>query len=288
MSDGKGSLPWRRLLGAVFALLAVVALVLRSLLGFGLTSAGADGVATPPNELWDALDSVMEAHVQADGTVDYTGLAANSEALRAVAAAIGVSGPRTTPGLYPTEDERLAYYINAYNVLTLLGVIAHWPIETVHDVRGAINPKDGFGFFYAQRFRLDGKRVSLYSLENDLIRGNFIDARFHAAINCASASCPRLARAAYRAESLDEALTDAAREFASRAPHVNVVPGTVELSQIYSWYAGDFEAHAGALGLRPSVLSWVDAHAGTQSAFALGGTDLSIRYVDYDWSLNGR
>ena len=290
MSRESRRLPLRALLGISAVLIVGCALVLRALLGFGLTTAGVEATARAPDALWDDLDAVLTAHVGRDGQVDYTGLTADSGALREIAAGLAVVGPRMTPEHFRTDEDRLAYYINAYNVLTLLGVVAHWPITSVHDVRGAINPKDGFGFFYAQRFQLDGRRVSLYTLENSWIRGSFVDARFHAAINCASASCPSLAPVAYRSETLDIALSAAAQMFAALKPHVEVdrEASVVRLSQIYSWYAEDFEAQAAALGVPPTVLWWIDAQSGMEDGEEIAEAGFSVEYVPYDWSLNGR
>jgi len=274
----------RLLLGAVF-LIGAAALILRSLLGLHNVAPGAEPLDGDPDAVFDA---VLQAHVFVDG-VDYEGLAQN-EGLRRYAATLSTWGPRTAVTAFPDDDARLAYYINAYNALTLLGVVDHWPIDSIQDVRGRIEPKPGFGFFFAQRFRLDGKTVDLYRLENDTIRG-FGDARIHAAINCASASCPTLESRAFRADDLQARLDAATRNFVSTPPHVAVVDGELRLSSIFQWFAGDFEQHAARLGKPADVRSFIAAFATPEVAAAVQAArnaDLPIVYVDYDWSLNRR
>ncbi|MCP4867883.1 MAG: DUF547 domain-containing protein [Proteobacteria bacterium] len=171
--------------------------------------------------------------------------------------------------------------LGALGVL-LLGVVEHWPITTIHEVRGRIEPKAGFGFFYGLRFTLDGRKTNLYDLENKVIR-KLGDARIHAAINCASRSCPTLAGAPYQGSTLEQQLHAAARPFASSAPHVDVNEGArvVRLSLIYDWFAGDFG----------DVLAWVEANADPAVAEPLGRARAEgwpIEYVPYDWSLNAQ
>lgn len=265
-------------------------MVLRALLGF--ESVHAEAEPLPPQQTWETLDAVLASSVGPDGRVDYTSLAESPGQLRAIAATLAVWGPRTTPEDFASDDETLAYYINAYNVLTLLGVVSKWPIATVHDVHGRLNPKDGFGFFFGLSFLLDGARLNLYKLENSVMRPHFGDARFHAAINCASAACPSLRAEAYRGPRLNAQLAAAAEEFASRAPHaeIDAEARTIRLSMIYSWYAGDFEAHALEESHGDGVLDWVQAHASGPMAVELEAARVegfAVEYVPYDWALNG-
>jgi len=227
-----------------------------------------------------------------DGRVDYGVLTDSPGELRSYAATLAQVGPESHPSRFPTEQARLAYYINAYNALVLLAVVEAWPIDSVHEVRAPLEPVAGFGFFWSQRFRLDGEVVSLYALENRILRHRFADARIHAAINCASASCPDLAPAAYHPESLDRQLEGAARAFCSDPRHVRVADdGAIELSAIFDWFRGDFEAHARREGLGTEVLDFVEAYADRDLQGRLvdardGGAE--VRTLDYDWSVNAR
>jgi hypothetical protein len=153
-------------------------------------------------------------------------------------------------------------------------VVEHWPIGTVHDVRGPLEPVEGLGFFWAQRFTLDGRSISLYALENRILRARFADARIHAAINCASASCPDLASVAYRPETLERQL-DAA----------------IELSAIFDWFRGDFVQHATREGWGNDVLDFVEFHAAPATRDPIAAArarGAEVRSIDYDWSLNER
>lgn len=239
---------------------------------------------------YDAYAGVLDA-VSGEGLVDYGALAADPEPLARVVATLGMAGPQGRPDQYPTSADQLAFYVNAYNALTLFGVVENWPITSVHDVHGRIDTNGGFGFFFTQRFLLDGRRTNLHDLETDLIRGGFGDARIHAAINCASASCPQLAGEPYYPATIHTQLDAAATRFAS-APHVVVDSDAreIRLSSIYTWYAGDFEHDAQRFGWGSGVLDWIGHFADEPTRAALDegrAAGFSVVYVDYDWSLNG-
>ncbi len=225
-----------------------------------------------------------------DGRVDYARVMDEQERLRSFASLVREVGPTSDPNRFPDEAAKLAYYINAYNALVLLGVAAHWPIDSVQDVHGPIEPRAGFGFFYGLRFEIDQRTINLYDLEHQVIRG-FGDARIHAAINCASVSCPALQSFAYLPEMLDAQLTQVTREFCSSPKHVHIdhEARVVELSAIFDWYQSDFVADAAKLGQEATVLGFVAGFADEATATSLTEAmkqGYTVRYLPYDWSLN--
>ncbi|MBW2223053.1 MAG: DUF547 domain-containing protein [Deltaproteobacteria bacterium] len=223
--------------------------------------------------------------------VDYDAVRSEEKELRRFIATLGEIGPRATPERFTAEPERLAYYINAYNALVLFAVVDNWPIDSVHDVRGWLDPRAGFGFFYGLRFRLDGRAVNLYDLENDVIRG-FDDARIHAAINCASKSCPALMPYAFEPARLDDQLDAVAREFCSNPTHVRVDDDAeeIQLSAIFEWYQTDFQEHARRLGRPATIVDFILAFAVPEVAADVDRartSDFDVVFRPYDWALNG-
>jgi hypothetical protein len=225
-----------------------------------------------------------------DGRVDYEAVRAEEDDLRRFVATLSVAGPRSTPERFRTEPERLAYYLNAYNALVLFAVIDNWPIESVHDVHGWLDPRKGFGFFYGLQIPLDGGRTNLYDLENEVIRG-FMDARIHAAINCASKSCPALAPYAFEPARLDAQLDEVTRHFCSEAPHVAIDESNerIRLSAIFDWYRVDFEEQARRLGKPATTLGFIEAFASSEISEALARAEsegYEVEFQPYDWTLN--
>ena len=160
----------------------------------------------------------------------------------------------------------------------------------MQDVRGWLDPRAGFGFFYGLRFRLDGRGVNLYDLENDVIRG-FDDARIHAAINCASKSCPALMPYAFEPDALDEQLDTVTRDFCSNPIHVRVDDDAeeIQLSAIFDWYQIDFKEYARRLGRPATVVDFILAFASPDVAADLKraqSADFDVVFRPYDWALN--
>src|SRR6185503_8950236 len=84
-----------------------------------------------------------------------------------------------------SKNERLAYWINAYNAFTIKLVLDHYPINSIRDLN-EVNPWDEVWI------KLGNTTYSLNQIENEIIRKQFNDPRIHFALNCASISCPPL------------------------------------------------------------------------------------------------
>ncbi len=284
---------WPLKVGAVvLGVGALLGAIVLGLIGIRRLSSDAEALGDQELHSYATWTAFLGRHVHPDG-VDYDGLLADEDLARVVAS-FEASGPRSQPALFPTKQHELAYYINAYNALTLFGVASRWPIDSVQDVRGRIEVTPGFGFFWGLRFRLDRRGTNLYDLENKVIRPKYGDARIHAALNCASESCPTLQSTAFRAETLDVQLDDAARGFVGSDKHVrwDAEAKTVHLSSIFTWFRSDFEQHSRALGSDAETLAWIERYTQADDRRALAARARSegwaLSYTDYDWSLNRR
>ncbi len=116
---------------------------------------------------------------------------------------------------------------------------------------------------------------SLNNIEHDILRPKFKDARVHAAINCASFSCPRLANEAFTAQNLEKQLDAATRSFINDPLRNKVESKQATVSAIFNWFGGDFKRDAG------SVRAFLNKYARTP--LQEGG---KISFLPYDWSLN--
>lgn len=218
------------------------------------------------------FDALLKKFVRGD-RVDYAGFQKSAELgkyLEQIAA--------TDPAKLPDRKARLAFWINAYNALTISGVLKHWP-----GIKSVQNPYPDFGFFKRKDYVVGGKKVSLNEIENEIIRPRFEDPRIHAALNCASVSCPPLAPFAFVPDRLDEQLDERMRAFARDRTRNAIDPkaGTVKLSQIFNWYADDFKAAGGVAAYLRTYLDEADA-AAVKKAEAAG----KLEFLEYDWGLN--
>lgn len=217
-----------------------------------------------------AFDRLLVDHVDADGFVDYHGLAERSADLDAYVESLATAAFDELG-----RDERLALLINAYNAFTLRLILDHYPVESIRDIPGDERWK-------AVRWNLAGETYSLDQIEHELVRPNFREPRIHFVLVCAAVGCPPLRPEAYTADRLEEQLEDQTRSAHLSDRWVRYRPGSnvIELTRLYEWYAGDFEQVAG------SVLAWVARYRGDLATELKAGAEIEVRFLDYDWSLN--
>lgn len=262
--------PWGRRRTLLLAFLAAIVVAAIGGLVMNETPAKFGAPRSLDLDQWDAAwTDVLAHHVDARGRVDFSGLAKDRAGLDEVVKFIAAVDPASSPERFPTPNVRLAYYLNAYNALAMYGVLDAG-VPKRFGWLGRIR------FFVLRRFTMGGRAISLYRLENSVIRP-LGDPRVHFALNCMSVSCPRLPQSAFTANALDEQLAAAAREFAAEKRNVDVDDGRRELrvSGIFKFYTKDFLAKA------PSLAAYIN-----QYRLSPVPTDYKIVFDDYDWSIN--
>lgn len=266
----------------------VIRLILNPALSLflGTSAACLDQRAELPSRFdWTPLERVLLAFVDDTGLVNYVALKEHRADLDTILREMARIGPTNAPQLFPTRDAQLAYWINAYNAEVLGMVVDHYPTSSITKI-GLIP----FSAFFIKRVQLGGMKLTLRTLENQVIREQFHDARIHFAINCASLSCPPLARHIYRAETLDQQLDAAARAFVNdnRQVTLDTQRHYIVLSKIFDWYASDFEeAYKAKFQRDGSVLDYLSLYLSPerQKVFKeLSGAKTT--YHEYDWGLN--
>lgn len=227
---------------------------------------------------------VLEESVDAHGFVDYRGLADNRAVFDRYIASLRARSPESDPGLFPTEDHELAYYINAYNAWVFSGVLDRGPeIDSVWGLFGT-----GISFFSGMDIVLGGEETNLKELEDDVIRERYEDPRIHAALNCASVSCPRLPQEPFTADGLDVQLDAAMHEFVTDPKHLKVDRGAkvVTISKIFDWYSGDFLAYLKAKGVSdPNLIDYVNRYRGDAGKIP---PNYEVEFFAYDKGLNAQ
>ncbi|WP_193369122.1 DUF547 domain-containing protein [Pelagibius marinus] len=222
---------------------------------------------------WDALlRRVVISGGDGINRVDYRGLAA-ADALAGIVAdlaAVQVSAY--------DRDQQLAYWINLYNAVTLQVVAQHYPVVTIRDID--ISP----GWFAdgpwdAEVVTVEGEALTLNDIEHRILRPIWRDPRVHYAVNCASLGCPNLAREAYRGETVDRQLEEAARVYINHPRGVTIADGEVTVSKIYDWFLEDFG------GSTETLLAHLRRYAGPELAGQLAAAG-DIDGTAYDWTLN--
>ncbi len=201
-----------------------------------------------------------------------------------------------------TEEQKLAFWINAYNAFTIKAIIDHYPIKRSFSLVGIFYaPSNSIlqikGVWTKLQFRAVGRMVTLDEIEHQILRKKFNEPRIHMAIVCASISCPDLSNEAYVPEMLEEQLTQASFNFVNnpeKGVFVNENDGRVKLSKIFKWFGDDFIPTYGKEKLfnnyslkENAVLNFAaDYIKPEQRKDYLMSNKLKISYLKYDWHLN--
>ncbi len=224
------------------------------------------------SDSFEALEervSALLAKVVENGRVDYAVLK-NDPAMRTELETLvqdfaGFALPNTA-----NDAQLLAFYINAYNILVIKGVVDAWPLRSVMEVPG---------FFRRKKYTVAGEEVTLQQIEDDKIRARFGDARIHFVLVCAAASCPEIIPQAYRADRLDRQLNFRTRKSLNDTLHVRYEPqtNTVYVSELFKWYEVDFTGNGS------TVVDYINRYRRKKIP-----SDAAVKFITYDWALNAR
>lgn len=223
------------------------------------------------HSLWDQL---LKKHVSNTGFVDYAGFAKDEKTLDQYLDLLSSNPPSKSW----SANEKLAYWINAYNAFTVKLILDHADegIKSIKDIGSKVKIPFVNTPWDIKFIKIGKETLDLNNLEHGIIRKQFAEPRIHFALVCAAKSCPPLRNEAYTAQKLDKQLDDQGKRFINDKFKNQVSGNQLKLSKIFSWYGGDFKKSA-------SVIDWVNRYAQVK---AKAGTD--IAYLDYDWALNGK
>lgn len=169
------------------------------------------------------------------------------------------------------RDQKLAFWINAYNAYTIQIILKHYPVKSIKDISSGWLSSGPWKKDFVNLF---GKKISLDNIEHDTIRKEFDEPRIHFAVNCASIGCPSLLQEAFVATKLDTQLDKAAQNFLQNKSKNYIKGNTLYLSKIFDWYGSDFDQKYG--GHKKYVVKTLN----------LPQNEYEVEFNDYDWNLN--
>jgi hypothetical protein len=217
------------------------------------------------------FDELLKTHVK-NGVVSYSGFQTDRQKLDRYLKILESVQIKNL-----SKNEEFAFYINAYNAWTIKLILSGYPgLKSIKDLGSVFKSP-----WKKKICRLNGDVISLDDIEHNILRPKFKDPRVHFAINCASKGCPKLLSEAYRGDSLEHQLTFVTSRFVND-PHMNRMQGnTLVVSKIFKWFAEDFGKDIPGFFLQYAL---PDLKKKLQKA----GQKITIDYLDYDWSLNGK
>lgn len=211
----------------------------------------------PTHDDWNAL---LTQNVSSAGKVNYKGFKSSQSKLNTYLDKLKNNPPVATW----SRNEKMAYWINAYNAFTVKKIVDNYPLGSVQELSGGKVWDDKW-------IKLGDKTYSLNEIENGILRPVYKDARIHFAVNCAAKSCPSLHNRAFTASNLESTLASLTKKFVNNADFNTITSGKVTVSKIFDWYGSDFG----------DLKAFLNKYSNTPI-----NADAELGYTDYNWSLN--
>jgi len=268
------------------------------LCGSSALSSSCSGAGEKAEQSFDYSDyaAVLKTFVDANAMVNYKNLKARPQRLDTFVTAVAkLSSERYDKW---TEKDKIAFWLNAYNGLTLKVIIDNYPIKSSF-FKSLVWPENSIrqieGVWDEIKFDVMGRNLTLGYIEHKILRVKFNEPRIHMAMVCAAMGCPPLRYEPYVGERLDNQLDDQTRRFLADAAKFRISSSneTVYISSIFKWFKTDFvdkyllDKNIGNHDKEASaVLNFIATYLDqAQQNYVLAGR-FKIKYLDYDWSLN--
>lgn len=211
------------------------------------------------HQIWDGL---LKKYVSSSGKVNYSGIKAEKAKLQTyldvLSKGISSSAPR---------NEAMAFWINAYNAFTVKLIIDNYPVSSIKKLKGG-KPWD------SKFIKIGGQSYSLNQIEHEILRKKYFDPRLHFVLVCAAKSCPKLLNKAFTPANVFVEMDKQARYFINNTSKNKISASSVQVSQLFNWYKGDFTK-------KGSLIAYINKYANTKA-----NTNAKVSYQTYDWALN--
>jgi hypothetical protein len=176
-----------------------------------------------------------------------------------------------------SRNEQFAFYANAYNAWTVKLILSAYPgVKSIKDLGSVFKSP-----WKKKLARIDGKVITLDDIEHSILRPRFKDPRVHFAVNCASKGCPPLRPEPYQGGILDRQLDEMTEAFLNDPSRNRLEGRTLYVSRIFKWFSEDFNKDIVGFFLKY-------AKEDLKEQLESNKNKIKVKYLDYDWSLNGK
>tara|TARA_R110002049_G_scaffold279949_1_gene459098 strand:+ start:63393 stop:64145 length:753 start_codon:yes stop_codon:yes gene_type:complete len=246
--------------------LHIIAILFLTMLSFGVNPvlkntsknvSKTENIKAFDHTIWNDL---LQKHVSTEGLVDYKGFKIDIKKLSNYITVLS----ENTPIDSWKKEEKLAYWINAYNALTIDLILQNYPVKSVKDIKDPWNQK---------LWNLGGKDYNLNEIEHDILI-KMDEPRIHFAIVCASYSCPKLQNKAFTASNIDAQLNHATKAFLNDDSRNTITQNHLELSKIFQWFTKNFKQNG-------SLIDFLNQYSNVKIS-----EKAKTSFKDYNWDLN--
>ena len=219
------------------------------------------------NAQTSTYDALLKKYVSKNGNVNYKGFKTDASKLDSYLDYLATTKPQKSWSAAKTK----AFWANAYNAYTIKLIIDNYPLKSIMSIKE--KGKDAWNIPFA---KVGGKTYTLNHIEHEILRKNYNDPKIHVAVNCASISCPQLGNFAFTEANYEAKTASLMRKFVNDSNRNKITPSKVQLSQIFSWFKGDFTK-------KGDIVEFLNQYSDTKI-----NPDAKLKHLTYNWNLNGK
>jgi hypothetical protein len=283
-----------RVIGTVVSSLAISLSIVGALSGAGRPEVTSVQEAPTPSDvepLHAPLDRLLDLYVR-DGFVYYRALKSDRSRFDRYIASLDVS-----PAAYGawSREQKIAYWINAYNAFVLKTIIDNYPIRGGSKEFPVNSVRQIPGAFEKLPHRAAGRTVTLDDIDKTVL-AELKEPRALLALGRGSIGGGRLHSEAYAAARLDEQLKKVASECVTRKECVTIdTQGTLSVTPLFGWREAQFTetlgqqelaSNPGRTPLERAILRLITPHVLPMEREFLAENKFKLTYQPYDWRLN--
>lgn len=213
-------------------------------------------------DYFSKTDNFLAANVK-NGIVNYKSIYANKLQLDELVNFLAKKQAFTS-----TNEEK-AFYLNSYNLTVIKAITNSYPTK---------GPMEIPGFFDKKKYTVNGNSITLNSIENDIVRKKYNDARIHFALVCGAKSCPPLPSYGFAPTKLNAQLDLLTKQSIQNPTFtkIDVKNNKASVSMLFNWYKDDF------IKAKGSVIGFLNTYLTVPVP-----ANISLENYTYNWALNG-
>ena len=246
-------------------------------------------------DLYEKCKYVLTTFVDKHGKVDYKNLRRKRSRLIAATRAFGNIDP--VKYFQWSDNEQIAFWINAYNILTLSLVVENYPIKPLW--WKPLSPPNSIvhipGAWTKKYFDVMGIEYTLREIEREILMKKFKDPRICFTFSYATLGGALLRNEPYYPDKLDKQLDDQVRKFLATPQGLRIdhQEKTIQLGVIFDWYKSYFIEKYGDIKKfrdRPApiqaYLNCISKYIPPDDLKYVESKDYEVEFIKYDWRLN--
>lgn len=215
----------------------------------------------------EIFNALLSRHVDTNGNVDYKNFKKDEAKLDNYLAYLAKTNPEKSWSAAKTK----AFWVNAYNGYTIKIILKNYPLKSILKIKE--KGKDAWNIPFAI---VGDKTYTLNTIEHGILRKTFKDPKIHVAVNCASGSCPQIANVAFTEANYEAKTEELMKKFINDPTKNKISEKKIQISKIFEWFKGDFIQNG-------SLIDFLNQYSTIKIK-----KRATIRFLEYDWNLNGK